>query len=115
MQDVTLKGANDEALYLGYMTKTQNFIAGYSLADEGYVLGVKGDSKKFYHMPTGDDLVRFQQSGLLPNPLPPYQLGTMDYVLGYSLYGVIGFVILWYGIAYVIKKRKAETIVGGQA
>jgi hypothetical protein len=47
LQDVTLKGANNEALYLGYMTKTQNFIAGYSVEDAGYVLGVKGESKKY--------------------------------------------------------------------
>ena len=53
LQDVTLKGANNEALYLGHMTKTQNFIAGYSVEEAGYVLGVKGESKKYYPMPAG--------------------------------------------------------------
>jgi hypothetical protein len=66
LQDVTLKGANQEALFLGYMTKIQFFVAGVYVTDAGYVLGVKGDSKKFYHMPTGEELARFQKGGFLP-------------------------------------------------
>ncbi len=92
IQDVPLKGAENEALYLGYMTRTQNFILGYGVEDAGYVLGVKGESKKFYRMPTGDDLARFQKAGTLPDPLPPYKLGFFDYVVGYSL---------WWGLALV--------------
>ena len=42
LQDVSLKGAKEEALYLGYRTKIQFFVAGLYVTDEGYVLGVKG-------------------------------------------------------------------------
>ena len=35
IQDVPLKGAKDEALYLGYMTKTKNFLLGFSVEDAG--------------------------------------------------------------------------------
>jgi hypothetical protein len=110
IQDVSLKGAQDEALYLGYMTKTSNFLAGYSLTDEGYVLGVKGESSKFYPIPKDEELARFQKAGTLPSPLPPYQLGAFDYVMGYSLYWVILFVVGWFVVSSLIKRRKAESM-----
>ncbi len=109
IQDVTLKGANNEALYLGYMTKTQNFIAGYSVEDAGYVLGVKGESKKYYPMPAGEDLARFQKAGHLPDPLPAYRLGFWDYFVGYSLWWVLALVALWWAWdAWRKRRKKAE-------
>jgi hypothetical protein len=107
IQDVPLKGAENEELYLGYMTRTRNFLLGYSVEDAGYVLGVKGGSKKFYHMPQGDDLARFQKAGTLPDPLPPYRLGFFDYVAGYSLWWGLGLVALFWAVGAWRKRRGA--------
>lgn len=110
IQDVPLKGANDEALYLGYMTRTQNFLLGLYVEDKGYVLGVKGESKRFYEMPTGEELARFQSAGTLPDPLPPYKLGFFDYFAGYSLWWGLGLVALLWGLGGWRKRRqKAQT------
>jgi hypothetical protein len=106
IEDVTLKGANSEALYLGYMTKTKNFIAGYSVEDAGYVLGVKGESKKFYPMPTGEELARFQKAGHLPDPLPPYRPGFWTYFMGYSLWWILALVGVWWIWDEWRKRRK---------
>ena len=102
-----LKGAENEALYLGYMTRTRNFLLGYSVEDAGYVLGVKGESKKFYHMPMGDDLARFQKAGTLPDPLPPYRLGFFDYLVGYSLWWGLALVALFWAVGAWRKRRGA--------
>jgi hypothetical protein len=110
IEDVKLKGANQEALYLGYRTKIQFFLAGLYLTDEGYVLGVKGDSKRYYDMPTGEKLAQFQKSGLLPDPLPPYSLSFWDYLFGYSLWWVIAFTIIWMVMSDRRKKRKAARV-----
>lgn len=107
IQDVTLKGANQEVLFLGYMTKTQFIIAGVYITDEGYVLGVKGESKRYYNMPTGAELAGFQKGGFLPDPLPPYSLGFWDYFIGYSLWWAIAIMIVWWAVSSQIKKRKA--------
>src|SRR5262245_18040718 len=112
LQDVKLTGPNQEALYLGYMTAIQFFLAGLYVWDEGYVLGVKGDSKKFFHMPTGDELKGFQQRGLLPDPLPPYSLSFFDYLFGYSLWIVVAVVVLWGVFDWQRKKRAREATAG---
>jgi hypothetical protein len=105
IQDVPLKGAENEALYLGYMTRTRNFLLGYSVEDAGYALGVKGESKKFYHMPKGDDLARFQKAGTLPDPLPPYKLGFFEYVVGYSLWWGLALVAVFWAVGSWRKRK----------
>jgi hypothetical protein len=67
---------------------------------------VKGQSKKFYHLPKGDELARFQNAGTLPNPLPPYRLGFLDYLVGYSLWWALALVAVFWGIGSW-RKRKA--------
>ena len=108
LQDVKVTGPNNEPLYLGYMSAIQFFVAGIYVQDEGYVLGVKGDSKKFFHMPGADQLRSFQQRGLLPDPLPPYSLGFFDYLFGYSLWIVIAVVVLWTGIDWLRKRNASD-------
>jgi hypothetical protein len=108
VQDVTLKSTKGEVLYLGRMIRTQNFIAGYSLEDAGFVLGVKGASSKYYSMPMGDELARFQRGGFLPNPLPAYKPGFLDYVIGYSLWWVLAFAIGWFVFG---RRRRSSTAV----
>lgn len=114
IQDVTLKGAQDEALYLGYMTKTMNVVAGAYVEDAGYVLGVKGESKKYYPMPKGEDLARFQSGGYLPDPLPPYRLSFWDYLVGYSLWWSLALVGLVWAIG-AWRKRKTAAATAAQS
>ena len=71
LQDVKLTGPNKEPLYLGYMTAIQFFVAGLYVQDEGYVLAVKGDSKKFFHMPGGDELKSFRSAANCPTRCRP--------------------------------------------
>jgi len=112
LQDVKVTGPNNESLYLGYMSAIQFFVAGIYVQDEGYVLGVKGDSKKFFHMPDGDQLKSFQQRGLLPDPLPPYSLSFFDYAFGYSLWIVIAVVVLWTGVDWLRKRKPGDAAAG---
>ena len=91
LQDVKLKGPNDEPLYLGYMTKTQFFLAGLYVTDEGYVLAPKGQHGRYMQMPSGEMLARHQKAGMLPSPLPRYKLGFWTYVIGYSFWIMIAF------------------------
>lgn len=113
IQDVTLKGADDEKLFLGYMTRTRWFLAGLYVEDAGYVLGVEGPGKRYFNMPTGEQLTGFQRNGFLPNPLPGYSLSVWDYIFGYSLWWALalGGVFIWWGDR---KKRRAagEAAIG---
>src|ERR1700693_4190477 len=45
IQDVAITGQNGEALYLGYKYSFHCLIAPYSVSDDGYILGVKNESK----------------------------------------------------------------------
>ena len=107
MQDVDLKGPNGERLFLGYMTKTQNFVAGIYIVDAGYALGVRGDREHFFRMPEADEVARYQRGGLLPNPLPPYKLNPFDYLFGYSLWLIVAFAVGWVAIGAWWKRRRA--------
>ncbi len=93
--DVQLKGAKDEALCLAHKHTKIFVVAGVWVNDDGYVLGVKSDSKKYYDMPAGETLATMQQNGLLPKPLPPYSLSFFDYLFGYSLWIIVGVMVLW--------------------
>ena len=57
-------------------------------------------------MPKGEELAKFQAAGTLPSPLPPYRLGILDYVVGYSLWWGLALVALFWGIG-AWRKRKA--------
>lgn len=102
IEDVKLKGKDDEALFLGYMARTHWFLAGLYVEDVGYVLGVEGQSKRFYQMPQGEELKRFQRDGFLPDPLPKYSLSFFDYLFGYSLWLVLAGV----GISLLVAKYR---------
>ena len=100
IQDVSIKGQNGEALYLAFKYSFHNFILSYSVSDEGYVLGVKGDDTRYYRLDKAQ-IERFQASGQLPSPLPSYQLSTSDYVKGYMLFALPVFAA---GL-YALRKR----------
>lgn len=107
IQDVTLKGAEDEKLFLGYMTRTRWFLAGIYVEDAGYVLGVDGPGKRYFNMPTGEPLAGFQRNGFLPDPLPGYSLSVWDYIFGYSLWWALALGALWVWFADRRKRRAA--------
>jgi hypothetical protein len=83
---------NDPEVNLGYLTSTYFLLAGCYVEDKGYVLTKKGDRKTY--QPLDDKLkAELQAAGILPNPLPAYKLGIFDYLLGYSLWIILAFVV----------------------
>jgi hypothetical protein len=103
--DVTLKGADDEALCIAYKTTTQFFGAGIYLKDDGYVLGIKGKAQSYYPLPAAEELKSFQEAGRLPTPLPPYNIGAFDYAFGYSLWLILVGMAIWYGGKHLLRSR----------
>lgn len=75
LQDVDITGQDGEALFLGYKTTTLFVLGGISITDDGYVYGLRSDSIK--HIETmPEEIAKFQEEGLLPKPLPPYELSS---------------------------------------
>jgi Tfp pilus assembly protein PilF len=87
IQDVDIKGPQGEALYLGYKYSDHSFVLPYTVTDDGYILGIKGQDA-FFKLDEAR-IKSFQASGLLPSPLPPYELSLMDLVMGHLLWGVL--------------------------
>lgn len=88
LQDISVKGPQGEALFLGFLTSTHNFMLPYSMSDGGHVLGIKGVSDKFYKLPK-ERIEQLQRAGALPNPLPPYRHTVFDYLFAYILWWCI--------------------------
>ena len=110
IQDVKLKGPQGEALTLAYKTSSKWFLLGLYLRDDGYVLGVKNEPGR-YHALSGDQIERWQMSGLLPKPLPAYNIAMIDYVLGYSMWivaGLVFFGLAGFGWAARSKKKRVD-------
>jgi hypothetical protein len=95
VEALLLKSERGEPLYLGYKLTSHHFLASYSLEEDGYVIGVAGNSDRYYPMPTPEKLNAFQKMGLMPTPLPQYHLVFRDYIFGYLLWMVIPIVTLW--------------------
>jgi hypothetical protein len=93
VQDIGLKGANDEPLCLAFKTSKYFVGAGVYLKDDGYVLRSLTAKDTFYPMPDAAELKAFQARGLVPDPLPPYSIPVAEYLFGYSLWIVIAVVI----------------------
>jgi tetratricopeptide (TPR) repeat protein len=108
IQDVSITGQNGEPLYLAHKYSFHSFIAPYRLTDEGYVLGVKGNSKNYYRLdqPT---IERLQARGLLPSPLPPYEISWMDYAFGHLAW-LIGAGILATIPFSMRRKKRAKRV-----
>jgi len=106
LQDVDVTSQDNEPLFLGYKTTTTYFIAGVSITDDGYVFGLRSDSTKYIET-TPEEIAKFQASGLLPDPLPPYKLGILDYVIGYSLWTIVLPILVIVFVVSMVRKRKA--------
>lgn len=109
--DVNSKGPNGEALYLGYKTSTHSFILPYSMTDDGYILGIRGQDR--YYRLTPEQTRDLQARNALPDPLPAYEISGLDWFFGHLAWVVlagIGASIGW--SAYQgSQKKKAEAIV----
>jgi tetratricopeptide (TPR) repeat protein len=112
IQDVSIKGPNGEQLYLGYKYSFYSFVAPYRLSDDGYILGVKGRDAYFRLDKAG--IERYQANGLLPSPLPAYELSTLDYAMGHLLWGLAVFVavVLAIGLFRIKRRQRARPYFG---
>ncbi len=111
IEDLTLRGAQGEELYLGYRTTSLFIFFGAYLKDEGYVLGVKGSYGTYYPLEE-TQIKSLQEKGSLPSPLPPYKIDLFDYLFGYSLWIMIvilgGLQLLKY--RYRTKERPKKAV-----
>jgi hypothetical protein len=111
--DVGVKGENNEDLMLGYKTSTQSFLLPYAIHDDGYVLIVKSDHEKYYDIPA-DMLPQWQKAGLVPDPLPPYQLSAIDVAMGYILWPTLVLIaVVWYFSWRRQQRQKAAAAAAG--
>jgi hypothetical protein len=108
--DVKVTGAKDEPLCLAYKTTKWAFVAPAYLSDDGYVLAVEAGLKTYYPMPEGKRLEEMQASGLLPKPLPTYEIPTIEYVFGYMLWIVIAFTAAAMLIGNKLKQRRHASL-----
>lgn len=106
IQDTAIKGPQGEELFLGYKYSHHSFFLPYNVSVEGYVLGVKDNSKAYYKL---DDarIKNLQARGLLPTPLPPYEISLLDYGIGYIGWGVLPLIAI--GVAWSMFKKKRRT------
>lgn len=103
IQDVEIVSPNNERLYLGYKTSIRMFIAGVYLRDDGYVISAF-DSDERYSPLTDENIEAYQNSGLLPNPLPKYEISIFSYLAGYSLWLIILILVIWGVFDHYLKK-----------
>jgi hypothetical protein len=94
---VTFQGPSGERLYLARKVTMHCFIGPYSVSDDGFVLAVSGDPRKYYPMPDAQKVKMLQASGYLPNPLPPWELSLFDKLFGNSLWLLIAGFIAYFG------------------
>jgi len=104
--DVTLELTKGEALCVAYKTRTRSFVAPLYMRDDGYVLGVRAaEVGKYYPMPVGGELESLQDAGLLPRPLPSYEISTFQYISGH-LVPVVIVVMIALGLGSRWRKRR---------
>lgn len=104
LMDIELNHPIEGELFLGYKTTSFFFGLGVYLKDDGYVLGVNDQSRKYIPMPSADELKIFKAQGLFPIHLPEYNISMIDYVWGYSLW----VALLLSGIYQLIKHQLAQ-------
>jgi hypothetical protein len=101
----TLQSPNGEQLYIGRLTTMKSFVLPYSIEDKGYVLGVVGDYKRYYNIPNGEFLEQAQKEGLLPSPLPTYEVDSIYWMIGHSLWILIAGLLVYTGFKKLFQKK----------
>lgn len=110
IQDIDLTGPDGEELYLARLISTYFVGLGVNIRDDGFVIGVKGKSKTYYPMPSDSEVYELQKEGLLPAPLPHFELSLIDYLFGYSLYILLIGSCLYYAVKSYFSRRTSFSI-----
>jgi tetratricopeptide (TPR) repeat protein len=108
IQDVDIKGPGGEALYLGYKYSFHCFALPYSVTNDGYILGVRGQNR-FLKLDEAR-IQSFQANGSLPSPLPPYELSLVDYAMGYSLWIALLIIVALIPVARYRSLRRKRAL-----
>jgi tetratricopeptide (TPR) repeat protein len=104
IEDVEFKGPKGEELYLGYKYTFHSFVLPYRMTDDGYVLGVRGE-KSYFGLDSAN-VKSLQDRGLLPSPLPPYQLSLLDYAMGHALWILLAVLVGLLPLSMLAKRRR---------
>lgn len=110
IQDVPLKGPNNEDLYLGHLISIVCIVAGVCLIDKGYVLGIKGGVERKYFPLTEETIKSLQSTKMLPSPLPKYNISLVDYIFGYFLWVIIVGALAYVALLLFFERRKAYRV-----
>ncbi|MES2041147.1 MAG: DUF6585 family protein [Pseudomonadota bacterium] len=110
--NTTVRGNDGEVLYLGRHLRSDVFFLPYNIADEGYVLGVKGSPTDYYPLPP-ERIRELQQTGMLPTPLPAYRIKLIDQIIGNALWipllAVLLYMLLrWTQVLHARKQKFAD-------
>jgi tetratricopeptide (TPR) repeat protein len=108
LADVKVTGPKGEALYLAHKYSFHSFIAPYRLVDDGYVLAVQGENRYFRLNETLTQ--NLQARGLLPTPLPPYELSVFDYVFGHLLWLMLAGVAASIVFGVLRRRRRKQAV-----
>lgn len=106
LEDVRLQTSAKEALFIGHKVTFYWLGLPFTFSDDGYILGVKG--KQVYYPLDKNKLGEWQAQGLLPNPLPAYELSAADYVFGHLLWVVLAASGLWTGARALYARRRRK-------
>jgi len=108
IQDVEVRGAQGEPLYLGYKYTFHSFILPYRMTDDGYILGVRGQQR--YYRLDDASIKSMQARGQLPSPLPPYQLSVIDYAMGHGAWIALVIIIGLIPLSMLSKRRRQRAL-----
>lgn len=102
-----MKSSSGAPLYLCFKTYSYFFVAGLYATSERVICD--GElSKSYWPMPEPARLKEFQAAGLVPDPLPDYQVDTIEYIFGYSMWILIAAIALF--TYFSSKREKAEAV-----
>jgi hypothetical protein len=107
--NTTITAPDGARLYLGRKITTHSFLLPYSATDDGYVLGVSGDSKRYFPLPAGAQLEKLQLQGALPKPLPAWEFSEVDWLFHHSLWLGLAGLALWAAYS-VMKARRVKKL-----
>ena len=105
ISNTTLTGPNGERLFLARRISQKNFLLPYAMEDKGYILGISGESDRYFPLPEGDRLKAIQLAGYLPRPLPAYEISTLDMIFGHLLWIVLAGLVVYGGYKYAMGRR----------
>jgi len=108
IQDVDVTGPKGEPLYLGHKYSFHSFILPYTLTDDGYILGIRGEQS--YFRLDDANIKSMQARGQLPTPLPPYQLSVLDYAMGHGAWIALAVIIGLIPLSMISKRRRKRAM-----